>query len=305
MSDKYCVMFAGQSVQEAGMGKDLLKIPAAKSVVERLRPSLGDDLEKLLTDTPDETLALTFNAQRAIHACHVAAFTAYKDKHPELELCGAIGHSMGVVAALVAAEALTVEDSGVFIRARAQAFSDVCKSFAEPMGLAAAATDDFNDVVEAVNEVPGVSVALYNTKGKGTIGGTVAALETFQKKAQDEDWPVRVKILKVEGPYHTKAFEPCRGPLTAAAAKLELKAPKVPVFMGTSGQAETDPSRIRELLVAQAWSQEKHLAAVQAAFSAGCTRFLEAAYKPQPITWLSDQLDGGYEAVAVSAAELG
>jgi [acyl-carrier-protein] S-malonyltransferase len=311
MSDTWCALFAGQSVQEAGMGKELLKIPEAKAVIDRLVPSLGADLVALLTETPDPELALTFNAQRAIHACHVAHFLAYKAKHPDLKLDGAIGHSMGVVAALVAAGALTVEDSGVFIRARAQAFSDVCKAFTEPMGLAAASTDDFNDVVEAVAEVPGVSVALYNTISRGTLGGTSAALEAFQKKAQDEDWPVKVKVLKVEGPYHTKAFLPAKDALTKAAATLKLQKPQVPVFMGTSGKAETEPERIRELLVAQAWSTELHLAAVKAAYAAGCRRFLEVAYKPQPVTWISDQLRGedgtmlaGVETKAVKTDEL-
>jgi [acyl-carrier-protein] S-malonyltransferase len=303
--NRYCVMFAGQSVQESGMGRDLLKIPAAREIVERLKPSLGEDLEHLLTEMPNEELALTFNAQRAIHAHHLANFFAYKAKSPGLALDGAIGHSMGVVAALTAAGALSVEDSGLFIRARAQAFSDVCKTFAEPMGLAAVSTDDFNDVVEAVSEVPGVSVALHNTRGRGTIGGTVAALEAFQKKAQDEDWPVKIKILRVEGPYHTTAFSPCKPALQAAAAKLDLQAPSVPAYMGTSGKAETDPHRIRALLVDQADGTELHLAAVRAAHAAGRRRFLEAAYKPQPITWLSDQLPAGeYEALAVKTEEL-
>lgn len=304
MAETYCAMFAGQSVQETGMGKRLLMIPAAKEIVERLKPSVGADLETLLTTMPDPELALTFNAQRAIHACHVANFFAYKAKHPDLKLDGAIGHSMGVVAALVAAEALTVEDSGVFIRARAQAFSDVCKTFPEPMGLAAVSTDDFHDVVEAVEEVPGVSVALYNTKSRGTIGGTTAALEAFQKKATDEDWPVKVKILKVEGPYHTKAFLPCKDALSAAAAKLAIKAPRVPVYMGTSGRAETDPERIRTLLVEQAYSTELHLTAVEAAYEAGCRNFLEVAYKPQPVTWLSDQLPPDAKGVPVTTEEL-
>jgi malonyl CoA-acyl carrier protein transacylase len=290
MADKWCALFAGQSVQEAGMGAALLKIPAAREIVARLKPTLGDDLEALLTTTPDPELALTFNAQRAIHASHLAHFFALKAKEPGLVLDGAIGHSMGVVAALVAAGALGVEDSGAFIRARAQAFSDVCKSFPEPMGLAAVSTDDFNDVVEAVGEVPGVSVALYNTIGRGTIGGTTAALEAFERKAREEDWPVKVRILKVEGPYHTAAFAPCKPALRAAAAKLALKAPSAPVFMGTSGRAETDPERIRTLLVDQADGTEWHLKAVRAAYEAGCRRFVEALHKPQPVTWIADQL---------------
>ena len=290
MSAKSCAMFAGQSVQEAGMGVELLKKPAARAVIQRLKPSLGADLETLLTTTPDAELALTYNAQRAIHASHVAHWLAYKAAHPELELDGALGHSMGVVAALVAAEALSVEDSGVFIAARAKAFSDCCRSFSEPMGLAAVSTDDFNDVVESVGEVPGVSLALWNTVGRGTLGGTVSALEAYAAKALAEDWPVKVKILKVEGPYHTAAFEGAKAPMRAALAGIDVKAPKVPVFMGTSGKAEIDPARIRELLVDQAAACERHLDAVRAAYASGCRNFVEVSFKPQPVTWLGEQL---------------
>jgi [acyl-carrier-protein] S-malonyltransferase len=311
MSQKVCALFAGQSVQEAGMGVDLLKRSAARAVIERLKPSLGADLETLLTTTPDETLALTFNAQRAIHASHVAHWLAYAAANPGLELDGAIGHSMGVVAALVAAGALSVEDSGVFIAARAKAFSDCCKAFPEPMGLAAVSTDDFHDVVDSASEVPGVSVALWNTAGRGTLGGTMAALEAYAEKARAEDWPVKVKVLKVEGPYHTAAFEGAKAPMKAALAQIEVKAPKVPVFMGTSGKAESDPSRIRELLVEQAVACERHLDAVRAAYAAGCRRFVEVSFKPQPVTWLGEQLldaEGsklpGFEGVPVLTAQL-
>lgn len=277
------------------MGVELLKKPAARAVIERLKPSLGADLETLLATTPEETLAKTFNAQRAIHASHVAHWLAYRAANPGLELDGAVGHSMGVVAALVAAGAMTVEDSGRFIAARAKAFSDCCAAFTEPMGLAAASSDDFSDVADSVSEVPGVSVALWNTLGKGTLGGTLAALEAYAAKAREEDWPVRVKVLKVEGPYHTAAFAPARDALRTALESIPVSAPRVPVFMGTSGKAETDPARIKELLAEQAVACELHLDAVRAAHAAGCRRFVEASFKPQPVTWLSDQLvaEGG------------
>lgn len=311
MSQKVCALFAGQSVQETGMGVELLKKPAARAVVERLKPSLGADLEALLTTTPDAELALTFNAQRAIHASHVAHWLAYAAANPGLELDGAIGHSMGVVAALVAAGALSVEDSGVFIAARAKAFSDCCKAFPEPMGLAAVSSDDFQDVADSVSEVPGVSVALWNTIGRGTLGGTMAALEAYAAKARDEDWPVKVKVLKVEGPYHTSAFEGAKAPMKAALDKIEVKAPKVPVFMGTSGKAETDPARIRELVLEQTVACERHLDAVRAAYAAGCRRFVEVSFKPQPVTWLGEQLvdaegvkRADVAAVSVTTAEL-
>lgn len=289
---RHCVLFAGQSVQESGMGVELLKHAPAREAVARLKPFLGADLETLLTTMPEEPLAKTFNAQRAIHASHVAHWLAYKAYHPGVELDGAIGHSMGVVAALVAAEALTLEDSGRFIAARAKAFSDCCAGFTEPMGLAAASSDDFQDVADSVAEVPGVSVALWNTLSKGTLGGTMAALEAYAAKARDEDWPVRVKVLKVEGPYHTAAFEPAKAALAAVLAGIPVAAPKVPVFMGTSGKAETDPARIKSLLAEQTTACERHLDATRAAYAAGCRSFLEVSFKPQPVTWLGEQLRG-------------
>jgi len=305
MSEKVCALFAGQSVQEMGMGLELLQNPAARAVIERLKPSLGADLEILLTTMAEAPLALTFNAQRAIHASHVAHWYAYMAAHPGLALDGAIGHSMGVVAALVAASALTLEDSGRFIAARAKAFSDCCKAFTEPMGLAAVSADDFNDVVESAGEVPGVSVALWNTAGRGSLGGTTAALEAYAARARAEDWPVKVKILKVEGPYHTAAFAPAKAALAATLNSIDVKAPIVPVFMGTSGKAETDPARIKELLAEQTIACERHLDAVRAAHAAGCRTFIEVSFKPQPVTWLPDQLEAGsYKGVPVTTAAL-
>ena len=292
------------------MGKELFRLPAARAALDRMRPILGHDLDRLLRDAPDAELALTLNAQRAIHASHVAHWLALKERRPELALAGAVGHSMGVVAALVAAEALSVEDSASFILARARAFSDCCKRFTEPMGLAAVSADDFRDVAESAAEVPGVSVALWNTVGRGTLGGTIAALEAYAAKAREEDWPVRVKILPVEGPYHTAAFEPALPALREAAARLRLRRPKAPVFMGTSGRAEDDPERIRGLLAEQAVALERHLEAVRAAYAAGCRRFVEASFEPQPIGWLKDQLvadDGSplpFESEAVSTSDM-
>lgn len=305
-------MFAGQSVQETGMCTELWKNSAAREILKRLSPSLGEDLEYVTTEMPEVELAKTFHAQRAIHAHHLGHWFAYREAHPDLILDGAIGHSMGVVAALVAAQAMTVEDSGAFIRARAQAFADVCSRFDSPQGLAAVAADFLGDHVERINSFPGVSLALHNTIGRGTIGGKLSDLAAFAARVEAEGWPLKVKLLKVEGPYHTPAFAPARGPLLKALETIPIAAPRIPVFMGTSGKREEDPARIRDLLVAQVDSPELHFDAVWAAYDHGCRRFLETAHKPQPVTWLGDQLQDengaalpGVSALAVRTADLG
>ncbi len=47
MSDAACVLFAGQSVQEAGMGVELLSLPAGRAAVERMKPALGEFLPQV------------------------------------------------------------------------------------------------------------------------------------------------------------------------------------------------------------------------------------------------------------------
>jgi len=290
MTARHCVVFAGQSVQEIGMCSDLWTIPAAREVLERLTPFLGADLEAVTTTMPGDELALTFNAQRAIHAHHLGNFFAYSALHPELELDGAIGHSVGVVAALVATGAMTVEDSGVFIRARAEAFSNVCKAFDTPMGLAAISTEFLPDVADRIDGFPGVSLALHNTIGRGTAGGKMADLEAFAATAASEGWPIKVRLLAVEGPFHTEAFASCEAPLARVLEGIDVRPPKVPVFMGTSGQMESDPDEIRRLLARQPCTLERHFDAVWAAYDHGCRSFLEVAHRPQPVTWIKDQL---------------
>ena len=126
--------------------------------------------------------------------------------HPNLELDGAIGHSMGVVAALVAAEALTVEDSGAFIAARARAFSTAAKHFpnlwASPPSRRTTSTTSSSPHPNS----PTFRRALEHRRPRharrhhGRSRG-------LRREGPSEDWPVKVKILKVEGPYHTAAFE--------------------------------------------------------------------------------------------------
>lgn len=272
------------------MCAELWRIPEARRALERLSAVLGDDLEHVTTRMPAEELSLTFHAQRAIHAHHVGHWLAFRAAHADVALDGAIGHSVGVVAALVATEAISVEDSGVFVLERARAFADVCAKLPQPSGLAALSTDNLDDALDELADFPRLSLALRNSVGKGVVGGPLADLEIFAAKARSEGWPLRVQLLRVQGPYHTATFAACRERLAPVLACLALRAPRVPVFMGTSGRAETDPQRIRCLLAEQPSMTERHLDAVRASYVAGCRTYLEVAAKPQPIHWLSDQL---------------
>ena len=293
------------------MCRELWRLPEARRALERLAGVMGDDLERVTTEMPSAELSLTLHAQRAIHAHHVGHWLAFRAAHPDARLDGALGHSVGIVAALVAAGALSVEDSGVFVLARARAFAEVCRALPRPEGLAALSTDNLDDAIDELAPFPRLSLALRNSVGKGAVGGPIEDLQALAEKARSSGWPLRVQLLSVEGPYHTAAFASCRERLARVLDRIPVRKPEVAVFFGTSGRAESDPGRIRELLAAQPSTPEMHLDAVRASYAAGCRAYLEVAAKPQPIRWLSDQLLDergaplpGVTATAVTTEEL-
>jgi malonyl CoA-acyl carrier protein transacylase len=297
----YCILFSGQAAQKQGMCTELWKIPAAREALETLTPILGSDLEFITTHLEDEELLKTYNAQRAIHVHHLGQWLAFQHYHPEIRIGAAIGHSMGVVAALVASGAMSIEDSGHFILERAQAFADVCAKLNNEYGLIAVQTENLQDLIDELPRFPDLELALYNSPGKGVVGGKIKDLIDLTDFAKKESWPVYFRFLKVEGPFHTQALQACEDRLEKVLQNISIEPPSIPVFMGTSGKLEQDPDRIKYLLMKQATSTEMHFQAVSQALQSGFQDFLEVAYSPQAIQWISEiALLAGYSDVTVT-----
>src|SRR6516164_11376168 len=119
-------LFPGQGSQAVGMGKDVLaSSAAARAVFERADAALGEPLSRLILDGPEDDLTLTANAQPAIVAASLAVLAAVRERIPELPAPAfAAGHSLGEYSALVAADALSLEDAVRLVRARGRAMQD-------------------------------------------------------------------------------------------------------------------------------------------------------------------------------------
>ena len=113
-------LFPGQGSQAVGMGKDVLAASAAaRAVFERVDEALGEPLSRLILEGPEEELTLTANAQPAIVATSLAVLAAIRERVPGLAPPAfAAGHSLGEYSALVAADALSLEDAVRLVRAR-------------------------------------------------------------------------------------------------------------------------------------------------------------------------------------------
>jgi [acyl-carrier-protein] S-malonyltransferase len=272
-------LFPGQGAQFVGMGAELLQTSAAaRNVFERASATLGESLARLVLEGPEAELTLTANAQPALVTTSIATLEAIRERYPSLPAPAfAAGHSLGEYSALVAAEAMTLEDAIRLVRARGKAMQD-----AVPAGtgaMAAVLSVDPADLEaicrEAAAAVSGevVSPANFNAPGQIVIAGHAAAV------ARASELCARVKgkaiPLKVSAPFHCALMEPAARAVERELAGVTVRAPKFPVVANVDALPNVDPGRTKELLVRQVDGAVRWEQAVRYMVDQGVTHALE------------------------------
>jgi len=279
---KVAWVFPGQGSQSVGMGAEIFaESAAARDVLARADAALGDErpLSKLIAEGPEETLTLTANTQPAIVTVSCAVLAAMREKHPEAMSNGttpafAAGHSLGEYSALVAAGAMSLEDAVRLVRARGRAMQEAVPpgegAMAAVMGLDPAKIEDVCERA-AQNEV--VSPANFNAPGQVVIAGHAAAVARAGELAAAEKG--RVIPLKVSAPFHCALMAPAARVVATELDKVAIASLAFPVVANVDAKANTDASRVKDLLVRQVDGPVRWEASVRAMADAGVTHVLE------------------------------
>lgn len=232
------LLFPGQASHEAGMASAWL--PAAADRYERLSAVVGCDLPSIADDA--EACRATDVAQIAIFATSVAALDAFTT----LGIAPVVvaGHSLGEIAASVAAGCLTVEDGARVVLARGRAMSRACHT--SPGGLVAVLGLAIDDVTALLADRPQVAVANDNGAKQVVIGGPSAALADAAGALREAG--ARVLSLEVEGAFHTPAMTPAIVALGQAIARTPVVDPAVELISGVTGQTAVDARAVRRVL---------------------------------------------------------
>lgn len=237
------------------MGRDLVEAsPAAKEVFERVDAALGGPaLSKLILEGPEAELTLTANAQPAILTMSIASLAAIREKYPNLSPPRfAAGHSLGEYSALVAADALALEDAVRLVRTRGQAMQEAIPpgegAMAAIMVLEAARVDALCKETEAEG-VGVVSCANFNAPGQTVIAGTAKAVARVSERAAAEKG--KAVQLKVSAPFHCGLMAPAAKVVAAELDKVEVKPLAFPVVANVDAKPNSESSRVKELLVRQ------------------------------------------------------
>lgn len=258
------------------MGRDVLEVsPAARAVFARVDAALGEALSRLILDGPEDELILTANAQPAIVATSAALLAALREAFPDLEPPAfAAGHSLGEYSALVAADALSLEDAIRLVRLRGRAMQDAVSpgtgAMSAIMGLDAESVATLcrqaaqGEIVAPANfNAPGQVVVAGHAGGVSRVGELVAA----QKG--------RAIALKVSAPFHCALMAPAARFLETALASITVRDPRFPIVANFDARPNSDAERVRRLLVQQVDSPVRWEESVRAMTASGVTHAIE------------------------------
>ena len=269
-------LFPGQGSQSVGMGKDVLALSsAARAVFERADAALGEKLSQLILEGPEETLTLTANAQPAIVTTSLAVLAAIRERVPSLPPPAfAAGHSLGEYSALVAGEALSLEDALRLVRARGRAMQEAVPpgtgAMSAVMGVEAARLEEL--CRQAANG--GVcSPANFNAPGQIVIAGSASAVARVAELVTADKG--RAIPLKVSAPFHCALMAPAARVVEQELARVEVHAPRFPVVANVDAQPNSDPGRVKQLLVRQVDGPVRWEESVRAMAAQGVTHALE------------------------------
>ncbi len=273
---KLAYIFPGQGSQSTGMGLDLCEnFESAKQVYDNADKILNKKISDICFNGPDEELKKTINAQSAIVATSLAAFSAFRELCPELNPTVTLGHSLGEYCALYCAGVLDFETTIKAIQKRSELMDVATKDYDGAM--AAIIGLDIEKIKETLDEVSSFGIAQianYNDKSQIVITGEKEAIlkacEIMKEKGAKRALP-----LAVSGGFHSKLMNSATEGFCEFVKTLELNDAKIPVITNIDAQATQGAQEFREKMPNQINSSVMWYQSIEKALEMGVEAFIE------------------------------
>lgn len=272
---KSAFVFPGQGSQQVGMLQGLFdELPEVAHTFAESSEVLGYDLWQLVSQGPQERLNLTEQAQPALLTASIALWRAWlaRSGHRPAFLAG---HSLGEWSALVAAGVLSFADAVRLVRLRGQYMQE-----AVPAGMGAmAAILGLEDakVEQACRQSRELGIVVpvnFNSPGQVVIAGENAAVQAAMDNA-NELGASKAVLLPVSAPFHTAMMQPAAQRLAQDLQAVAFLAPAIPVIHNLTARPESDPAKIKALMIEQIYAPVRWVESVQYAVEQGVDTTVE------------------------------
>jgi [acyl-carrier-protein] S-malonyltransferase len=275
---KVAFLFPGQGAQALGMGQPLYdSLPAARRLFDEAAVILGYDLLAVCRDGPKERLDSTVVSQPAIYVASLAALEQLRAQEPqaEAECVATAGLSLGEYTGLAFADAFTFADGLRLVKARGEAMQAAAD--ATPSGMVSVlglAQDKVEELCARTRGAGTIEIANLLCPANIVVSGTRAACDEVERLAP-EMGAMKTIRLAVAGAFHTSIMKPADQTLAGALERVDLRAPRLPVWSNVDAQPHSDPAEIRSLLVRQVLQPVLWETTMRALLAQGVDRFYE------------------------------
>ena len=247
-------VFPGQGSQKIGMLAELAaEYPVVQATFAEASDVLGYDLWALVQTGQQEEINLTERTQPLLLTASVAVWRVWNEKGGAQPVLMA-GHSLGEWSALVCAGVVEFKAAVKIVQLRGKYMQD-----AVPAGVGAMSAiiglDDaaILDACKKAAQGEVVSAVNFNSPGQVVIAGHVAAVERAGALCK-EAGAKRALPLPVSAPFHTELMRPAAERLADLVSATVFNSPKIPVVHNVTAATETNPEKIKALMIEQIYS---------------------------------------------------
>ena len=266
-------IFPGQGSQSVGMGWDLCaEFPRTNEILEAASELSGFPLKQYCLRGPEDVLTRTDVLQPALTAINLACIELLREHG--LAPDAVAGHSLGEFAALYTAGVLSLTDTLRIVATRGRlmhrASQEIPGAMVAVKDLAGAAVAEIAQLL--AREHP-FGVANLNAPGETVLSGTTAGVECAVKLIAQRGG--RAIPLRVSGGWHSPLMAGIALELARVVNEVRFAAPVVPIYMNVTARSESDPEKIRELVIRQLTSPVLWCEIVQRLAERGVRTWLE------------------------------
>ncbi|MFO1496161.1 MAG: ACP S-malonyltransferase [Lysobacterales bacterium] len=274
--NELALVFPGQGSQTLGMLSALAEAyPVVRATFDAASAAIDLDLWQLAQQGPEADLNLTVNTQPALLAADVAVWRAYQAAGGSEPACLA-GHSLGEYAALVCADALSLEDATRLVRERGRLMQAAVPEGAGAMAAVLNADLDLLTRVCQEASTAGAEVvpANLNAPGQIVISGAASALARALELLQAHGIKRAIR-LPVSVPSHSPLMRDAATRLGEFLLGIEIRRPRLRVIHNADVGSHTDPADIRAALVRQLYAPVRWIETVELMAASGITTVYE------------------------------
>lgn len=257
-----------------GMGHDLYEAaPHAREVFDLADDLLDIEIKSLCFNGPEELLKQTAVTQPGIFIHSIASLKVLESRGHTPNIVA--GHSVGELAALVAAGVMSFEDGLRVVCIRGQAMQTAGKT--RPGAMAAILGLSDNEITQLCNDLKDsghVTPANFNCPGQVVISGEAHAVTKAIEKAK-KNGAKRALPLPVSAAFHSTLMQPAVNALIEILNDVPFAQAQIPVVPNVTTEPTRDPAKLKDLLIQQAVSPVRWTESMQTLITQGVTQAFE------------------------------